>query len=138
METHFYLGETLYIPLRSDKTVFSLTDKKIITVLYIPLRSDKTLSVSIAKALQENFISHYVQIKHSCMNFTFIFIASFISHYVQIKQDDTALAQIKHIYFISHYVQIKPHVTVCLLVYIRLYIPLRSDKTESNDGKSSS
>ena len=66
----------------------------------------------------------------------------FISHYVQIKRYGWRRRGCGRIHFISHYVQIKRLMMKFLTVLLlRLYIPLRSDKTPSRmkafrDGKN--
>ena len=59
------LAAWLYIPLRSDKTHSTLNSVWRKNFLYIPLRSDKTVLGMIDKWGGFAFISHYVQIKQS-------------------------------------------------------------------------
>ena len=76
------------------------------------------------------FISHYVQIKRSRTKKKRLGKILFISHYVQIKPCCRGYGT-DHGNFISHYVQIKPFTYWTYLALLPLYIPLRSNKTES-------
>ena len=56
-------------------------------------------------------------------------LSVFISHYVQIKLKSMRCRKIGTELFISHYVQIKRGKIGDSLVFMGVYIPLRSDKT---------
>ena len=124
---------TLYIPLRSYKTLIEPPEENEAMYLYIPLRSYKTKQLIKLLESTKNFISHYVHIK--LINVDEI-LATYADLYIPLRSYKTFRVpgpghDICPV-FISHYVHIKLFFKTLLYTSNLLYIPLRSYKTNSD------